>query len=284
AVKCRPLIRQRMGGDRLATQAVQVADRQLRHQARLLEDLLDTSRVVLGKIVLHHADVDRGALVGQAVEASQLLFEKRAQQVTVSKPDNAITVRADPDRLEQILKNLLSNAAKYTPPGESIAVTVGVGEGMGTVRIRDRGIGIEPHILPRIFDLFFQADASLARSEGGLGVGLTLARHLVEMQDGALVARSEGRGRGGELEVRLPLAGGAEAAGEAAAPAVESPAGSRRILMVEDNRDAREMLRVLLELHGHHVDEARDGRTAIRMAAASAPEVVLIDLGLPDLD
>src|SRR5262249_14425073 len=129
-----------------------------------------------------------------------------------------------------------------------------------------------------------QADSSLARSEGGLGVGLTLARHLVEMQDGALVARSEGRGRGSEFEVRLPLAARSEGASETAVPAAASPAGSPRILMIEDNRDAREMLRVLLELGGHHVDEARDGRTGIRMASASAPEVVLIDLGLPDLD
>ncbi len=277
------IIRQRVRDDPLVTQALQVADRQVRHQARLLDDLLDTSRVLLGKISLHRVPIDLRDVLHQALDASRVLFQSRAQRVAVHLPDAPLPVAADSDRLEQVVRNLLSNAAKYTGPGGDVSVAAEREATVAVVRVRDTGIGITPDVLPRIFDLFFQGDSSLARPEGGLGVGLTLARHIVDMHDGTLEVRSEGRGRGSEFEMRLPLSGAVAASRAGTASGQTSPR-TRRVLLIEDNRDARTMLRLQLELSGHQVEEARDGRTGITMASASAPDVVLIDVGLPDID
>ncbi len=276
------IIRHRVQGDGLAVQAADVANRQARHQARLLDDLLDVSRVILGKISLHAVDTDLGAVLQQAVDASQLTFQARAHGIRVTGAGGPLPVHGDPDRLEQVIKNLLVNAAKYSSPGKDVWVSAERAHGMAVVRVRDEGVGIEPGVLLHVFDLFFQADSSLARPEGGLGVGLTLAHHIVQMHGGVLLARSAGRGRGSEFEMRLPLLTRRETPGPAAPPAGRA-APPHRVLVIEDNPDAREMLRVLLELKGHVVDAARDGRSGIKAAAAQAPDVVLIDIGLPDL-
>ena len=278
------ILRQRVREDRVALQAVQIADRQVRHQARLLDDLLDASRVVLGKISLHSDHVDLSAVVRRAMEAVEPIFHGRAHQVTIQLPEEPLVIEGDADRLEQVMRNLLGNAAKYTGPGGAVRVSAGLEHATAVIRVSDTGVGIDPAILPRVFDLFVQADSSLARSEGGLGIGLTLVQHLVRLHGGSVVARSGGRGQGSEFEVRLPRGAPAGAPGAAAATAGSPGRAARRVLIVEDNRDARQMLRMLLEIDGHSLEEAATARAGIELAAATAPDVVLIDIGLPDLD
>src|SRR5262245_31367449 len=280
------VVEHRLGDDRIARQDLKVADRQGLHQARLLDNLLDASRVVLGKIALRKERVDLGAVITNVLEAMQTLFQARAQEIALSLPDETLILNADPDRVEQIVRNLLDNALKYGGTAGRITIAVQREGGMATIRVRDTGIGIEPDMLPRIFDLFVQADSSLARSAGGLGIGLTLVRQLVELHGGSVSARSGGRNQGSEFEIRLPLAAILPAsAGDAPGDSSRTPSrGRRHILVIEDNRDARQMLRMVLELRGHRVSDAPDGVTGIRMAVASAPAVILIDLGLPDMD
>ena len=276
------VLRIRVTTDHTAIQALRIADRQARHQARLLDDLLDASRVVLGKFDLRFEDVDLGSVLSQTVADTDHLFRSRAQDVALELPPDRVAVRGDPQRLEQVFKNLLINAAKYTGPGGRVQIGVERDDQDVVVRVRDTGIGIEADMLPRIFNLFFQIDSSLARSEGGLGIGLTLVQYIVRLHGGSVLARSEGHGRGSEFEVRLPLA--ARAARDAEPVPTPGPARPRRVLLIEDNRDARQMLRMLLELVGHRVEAAGDGESGIRLAVAGAPEIVLVDIGLPDLN
>jgi CheY-like chemotaxis protein len=224
-------------------------------------------------------------VVAQAVETSRPLVEARRHELTLHGPAGPVWLVADAARLEQVLANLLNNAAKYTEEGGRIGLEVALEDREVVIRVRDTGIGIPAEMLPRVFDLFVQADRSLDRSQGGLGIGLTLVKSLVELHGGRVEARSGGPGQGSEFTVRLPL--GAENPEEAPAPAAER-AGSNgrplRVLVVDDNVDAAASLALLLEAYGHAVQTAHDGRAALALAADFVPQVVLLDIGLPGLD
>jgi PAS domain S-box-containing protein len=277
-------------GDDPAAVAVarEVMERQVRQMVRLVDDLLDVSRITRGKIALRKAPVDLAAVVATAVDTSRPLIEARRHTLTISLPERPVRIEADAARLAQVLANLLNNAAKYTEVGGRIDLTAERADGEIVLRVGDNGTGISPEMLPRIFDLFTQAESGLDRAQGGLGIGLTLARRLVEMHGGTVEAASDGPGRGSDFVVRLPVL--TEPAAEAAAGPAKSftgrPAadGSRRVLVVDDNVDSAESLALLLELYGHDVRLAHDGLTALEEVWASAPDVVLLDIGLPKMD
>ncbi len=264
--------------------AREIVDRQLQHLTRLLDDLLDVSRITTGKVELRKETVDLATAVANALDVCRSQLDERHHSLSVSLPNEPILVEADPIRLEQVITNLVNNAARYTPPSGHIEVTVSRQNSDAVFRVRDDGIGIPADILPRVFDLFTQADRSLARSAGGLGIGLTIVRSLVELHGGAVTAASDGPGRGSEFVVRLPLGGVREA--PAAVPAAETFVIPRRlrILVVEDNADTREILRTMLEGDGHEVYLAGDGPSGLETARAVRPDVALIDIGLPGLD
>jgi signal transduction histidine kinase/CheY-like chemotaxis protein len=270
------------GNDPIVQRAREVVERQALHQARLLDDLLDVSRITRGKIELRRRKLDLRAAVADVVEATRPLINAKAQSVSVALPEEALFVDTDPTRLTQILSNLLNNAAKYTHAGGRITVVCRRDGEQAVVVVRDNGIGIPREMLSRIFDLFAQAEPMTARTQGGLGIGLTLVKNLVEMHGGTVMARSAGRGSGSEFEVRLPAV---------AAPSADTvtstrtvPPRAQRVLIIEDNVDTRETLRRVLELDGHEVQEAADGAQGVEIALASRPEVVIVDIGLPRLD
>jgi PAS domain S-box-containing protein len=261
--------------------AREIVERQVRHQARLLDDLLDVARAARGKIRLRLAPTTLDAVVASALETTRWRIEARGHEVAVSLSAPPIAIDADATRLAQAIASVLDNAAKYTASGGRIEVTGARDGGQAVLRIRDTGIGIAADMLSRIFDLFTQGEVPLARSQGGLGVGLTLARTLVTMHGGSIEAASEGEGRGSEFTLRLPLAA-AEVDGHAAE--VVAAGSARNILVIEDNADAREMLRVALEIDGHHVEVAEDGVKGVETALRVHPDVALVDIGLPGLD
>lgn len=268
-------------------------ERQVGQLVHLVDDLLDVSRVSRGRIVLKKAPVDLAEVIRQAVETTRPLLEARAHTLAIELPDatagEPVIVDGDFTRLTQVVSNLLNNAAKYTDRGGRIEVSLARGDAGGTpfaiIRVRDNGRGIDAHVLNNVFELFYQADNSLDRAEGGLGIGLSLVKRLVENHGGRVAGHSAGRGLGSEFVVRLPCLDRAAARtdDEYGAPAAPSPRG-RRILVVDDNRDATDSLALLLELHGHDVLSAYEGRAALDLAAREQPEVILLDIGLPDLD
>jgi PAS domain S-box-containing protein len=258
----------------------QIIHRQTRHLARLLDDLLDVARVTAGKIVLRREPVPLDELVQRSVQAFRERGAAGGRRITFTGVP--VSVSADPTRIEQIVVNLLDNAAKFTAADERVDVTVRREGEDAVVRVADNGIGIAPETLSRIFELFAQGERPADRPVGGLGVGLTLARRLAEMHRGTLAASSEGAGRGSEFVLRLPVADG-PARAPAPSPDREPPR-SRSILLIEDNDDARESLRILLESLGHRVIEAADGAEGTARATSDRPEIVLIDLGLPAVD
>ncbi|MFL5400726.1 MAG: ATP-binding protein, partial [Myxococcales bacterium] len=261
-----------------------VIDRQISHLSRIVDDLLDASRVRLGKIVLERRPVDLRSVAERWREAFGTTPPAQARHLSFELPDQPVVVLGDPVRLEQILANLLANALKYTPAGGRIHVAVAKEDRAGVMRVRDTGIGIAPDVLPRIFDLFAQADESLARSQGGLGLGLSLVRGLVQMHGGHVDARST-LGEGTEFVVRLPLSDVAAepVAAEPASPARRSTR-SLRVLVIEDNVDARETLQVMLEQWNHKVETSGDGIEGLGRALTHPPDVMLIDIGLPGMD
>ncbi|HEX2972958.1 MAG TPA: PAS domain S-box protein [Tepidisphaeraceae bacterium] len=254
--------------------------RQTRHLARLVDDLLDVSRVTAGKITLQKEIVDLVQVVRHSVQACHSGFQDRRQELTLNLPSQPLLVEGDSVRLEQVIMNLLSNARKYTPSGGHIWLTATAEDNETIVRVRDNGIGIPPEALPRLFQPFMQVDESLDRSQGGLGLGLALARNLVQMLGGTIAASSAGVGHGSEFIVRLPRFQGT-APRVPASPMPPQKATSRRILLVEDQADARRVLRRLLTLWGHQVEVAEDGPEAVDKAIAQSPEVALVDIGLP---
>ncbi|HVG06363.1 MAG TPA: ATP-binding protein [Thermoanaerobaculia bacterium] len=262
----------------------EMVERQVKHLARLVDDLLDVSRITQGSIRLRKEVVELGTVVERAIEATRPLIDSRAHDLKIQLPTDQIHLEADPTRLEQILTNLLNNAAKYTMPGGQIRVTAALEGDEAVVRVRDNGIGVPPDVLDRVFEPFVQSEGSLARSEGGLGIGLTLVRSLVEMHGGTVEATSPGLGQGSEFVVRLPATVPAEKT--ASLPEADAPFPSRglRVLVVEDNVDAAESLAALLHLWGHEVRMVHDGLAAIDAAREHHPEVVLLDIGLPGLD
>ena len=252
-----------------------VIRRQIVHLRRLIDDLLDAARVRAGKIALERRTVN----LAEAVE--QVLSVARGGRHVFETQLDEVGVYADPVRLEQIIFNLITNAVKYTPAGRRIRVSTYTEGRDAVLRVEDEGVGMASNVLPKIFGLFVQAERTLERAQGGLGIGLTLVRTLVELHGGTVTADSPGVGLGSTFTVRLPrveLPSGADAV------AARPPAIRRRVLIVEDNDDVREMLRMLLEQEGHEVFEAADGTDGVRAAARVKPDVALVDLGLPILD
>jgi signal transduction histidine kinase/ActR/RegA family two-component response regulator len=263
---------------------LEMAERQVRHLVRLVDDLLDVSRITRGKITLRREPVLLSDVVERAVEQSRAQIDARGHTLTVSLPHEELRVEADLVRLVQVVGNLLSNATKYTPMSGSIWVTAErVGEEV-VLRVRDTGVGIAPELLPRVFELFVQGDAGLDRTRGGLGIGLTLVRALVELHGGRVAVTSGGAGLGSEFVVYLPALPGTMPATAAGTERSTSAERRLRILVVEDNHDAAESLMALLQLWGHEVRVAYDGLAALRLAEAETPDVILSDIGLPGMD
>jgi len=260
-----------------------VIERQAQHLSRLVDDLLDVSRITRGKIALAREPLDVAAIVRLAAETSQPLIETRRHALSLDLWPGPLWVEGDLTRLVQVVGNLLNNAAKYTDEGGHIGVQTAEADGWAVIRVRDDGMGLAPELLSRVFDLFTQADRSLDRSQGGLGIGLTLVRLLVEMHGGRVEARSEGPGKGSEFEVRLPIKPAARAARAAERPARER-AAPMRVLVVEDHADSADMMRFVLELAGHDVRAVADGHAALETARAFDPDLVLCDIGLPGMD
>jgi PAS domain S-box-containing protein len=259
--------------------------RQLGHLVHLVDDLLDLSRITRGEIQLQQTLVDLRNIVAAAAELTQPSVAERGHQLTVELPAEPIHVRGDVERLTQIVGNLLSNAAKYTPPGGSIEVRAQSGEGNASVRVRDTGFGIPPARLESVFEMFTQVPEHRAHmGGGGLGIGLALSRRLAALHGGTLEAASEGLGKGSEFSLRLPLA---EAPAPQPAPPgrpMQAAPRSRRILVVDDNTDAADTLRLVLDLQGHTTEVAYDPMSALRAVEQFAPDCVLLDIGLPGID
>jgi signal transduction histidine kinase/CheY-like chemotaxis protein len=261
-----------------------IVQRQARLLGRLVDDLLDVSRVTLGKIALAPGPVDMGALLDRCVKSWSSTAAELGVALEIEPPPGAFIVDGDPVRLEQIVSNLLSNAVKYTPRGGHVHVAVELERETGRIRVADDGVGIDPEALPRIFELFSQDDQTLDRSRGGLGVGLTLVRSLVALHGGTVTARSAGRGQGSEFVVELPCARAKAAAPGPAEETLPAAAVPLRILLIDDNPDIRAGLRELLRLAGHEVLESARGEDGIELALHRRPHAILVDIGLPGLD
>jgi len=262
--------------------------RQLKQLVRLVDDLLDVSRITRGKIELKIESVDVEQVIQEAIETSRPSIDAQRHTLSLQLPNVPLQVRGDYARVAQILSNVLNNAAKYTPRGGRVSLSATNEDGEAVFRIRDSGVGIPQEFLSSIFDPFTQVDRSLARSHGGLGIGLTLVRRLVEMQNGSVTVRSEGRNRGSEFTVRLPLAAAGEAARKAAADsAAEQPALSPaglRVLVVDDNRDVADSTASVMRMNGCDVHVAYDGKAALESVQRLRPDAVLLDIGLPTID
>ena len=267
--------------------AANVIDRQSRHLVRLVDDLLDVARITQGKITLSFEPVDVATVVAMAEEMTRQLIETRRHRLAVRLPATPLSVYGDCARIAQVLGNLLNNAAKYSEPGSDIALEAEENGGEIVFRVRDSGIGIPADLLGSIFDLFIQADRSLDRSQGGLGIGLTIVRNLVHMQGGSVHAASAGAGRGSEFVVRLPRVAGQAAPAHAGEPALRSvprTSPALRILVVDDHPDAAESMAALMQSAGHEPTIALDGPTALAMARRLRPDVVMLDIGLPGMN
>jgi signal transduction histidine kinase/BarA-like signal transduction histidine kinase len=268
----------------VAERARGVLGRQVRHMTRLVDDLLDVSRITRGKITLRAERVEVAAIAARALETARPLLEGRRIEVATGVP-SGLWIEADPVRMEQVLLNLLHNAAKFTEPGGRVRLWAEASRDRVTIGVSDNGVGIEGAMLPRIFDLFMQGERSLDRAQGGLGIGLTLVRRLVEMHGGAVRAHSAGPGQGTEFLVELPRADAAAAApAEHRPPAPTRATAPRRLLLVDDNVDAARTLSEALVGWGHEVHVAHDGPTAVQRALRLRPDVVLLDIGLPHMD
>ena len=268
-------------------QARDIAERQLRNMARLLDDLLDVSRVREGRIELRMETLDVRSVMRSAAQAAGPLIESRNHTLTVVDPESEILVRADPVRLEQVLGNLLNNAAKYTDPGGQIHMSAEKIAGEAVIRVRDSGVGIEPLMIPRVFDLFVQAERRTELSAGGVGIGLSVVKKLVELHGGHVEAISAGAGRGSEFIVGLPAV--ERRPGERVSTDVQarpSPLARAplRVLLVDDNADSADGLAMLLELQGHETRVAYDGESALETARSFRPHAALLDIGMPSMD
>jgi len=258
--------------------------RQVDQMKRLIDDLMDVSRITSDKLFLQVGRIDLTQVVSIAVETSRPLIVERGHQLRVILPHPPLVLDADPARLAQVLSNLLTNAAKYTPDGGDIRLTATVDDGELVIAVRDNGLGVEPEMASRIFELFTQGAASHVGQAGGLGVGLALARRLVEMHGGRLELHSDGIQRGSEFLVRLPFEARLGSATVPIAEAEPQPTAARRILIVDDNQDSAEMFAALLTAWGHQTRVAFDGPAALTAAEQLQPDVVLLDLGMPHMD
>jgi PAS domain S-box-containing protein len=259
-----------------------VIQRQVKHMALLLDDLLDVARITQGKLALKKQRIILNSVVDSAVEAVRPLLDGKSHQLTVSLPSEPVALDGDPLRLSQVIGNLLTNAAKYTDAGGHITLSGRIEKGILSLSIMDDGIGIPPESLTRIFEMFSQVEGAAARSEGGLGIGLALVRGLVELHEGTVEAKSGGLGHGSEFIVRLRVI--ADSATTSAPDMAVPSTISRRILVADDNRDAADSLAMILELGGHEVRVAHDGRAALSVAQTFRPDAVLLDIGMPHLN
>jgi CheY-like chemotaxis protein/two-component sensor histidine kinase len=258
-------------------------DRQLSQMVRLVDDLLDVNRVMYNRMELRLVDIDLASVIHQAVEMSQPIADAASHRLHVALPESPLFLHADPVRLTQVFANLLNNSCKYTPPGGDISISA-LREGPhAVVRVKDSGIGIPADEIETIFDMFNQIDRAPERAQGGLGIGLTLVKRLVEMHGGAVGVHSDGPGRGTEFTVRLPALDEVPktSPSESAQPHVQGP--RRRVLVVDDNRDAATALAMLLQHSGHETFVAYDGPAAVAAAEKHRPDVVLLDIGLPGM-
>ncbi|HEY1187801.1 MAG TPA: PAS domain S-box protein [Gemmata sp.] len=258
-------------------------DRQLTHMVHMVDDLLDVSRVSSGKVVLRKERVELRAVIEAAVETTRQGVETGRHELTVALPDEPLALDADRTRLAQVFANLLNNSAKYTPEGGRIEVSAARDNGHAVVRVADTGVGIPAEMLPKVFDMFTQVGTSLDRAQGGLGIGLTLVKRLVELHGGRVTAESRGPGQGSTFTVRLPLDLTRQQAVPGAGQAGDGAATSLRVLVVDDNRDAAESLAMILEMKGHEVRTAHDGPEALRVLGTYLPRLILLDLGLPGM-
>jgi PAS domain S-box-containing protein len=258
-------------------------ERQLGHMVHLIDDLLDVSRISQGKLELRKQRIELATALNSALETSQLLIKGGGHDLTVAIPSAPIFVEADLTRLGQVFANLLNNAAKYSEPGAKIRISVERDGSDAVVSVKDTGIGIAPDMLRKVFEMFAQVNPSHERSQGGLGIGLSLVKQLVELHGGSVEARSEGRGKGSEFIVRLPVVAIAEPEVQLLTADAE-PSGNRRILVADDNEDAADMLAMLLESLGNEVRTANDGSAAVDVAASFRPDVIMLDIGMPALN
>jgi signal transduction histidine kinase len=274
------------GNDETWKRALDVAERQVLHQSLLVDDLLEASRVTRGQVELHCEQLDLGRLAAETVEGYRGALRVAGLALELELPAERLPVRGDPLRLSQAITNLLHNATKFTARGGVVAVRVGrtAGGKRAEVAVRDNGMGIAPDVLPHVFEVFTQADHSLDRARGGLGVGLAVVKGLIEMHGGEVRAESAGTGHGAEFALQLPLAAATAGGVREEQPAAVGTNGARRILVVEDNPDAAASMRDFLELSGHEVALAGTGTDGVAAARRFHPEVVLCDLGLPGMD
>jgi len=272
-------------GDETSVRVQETLTRQTRHLARLVDDLLDISRITHGKIELRRGVVDLVELTRRALAAAEPLLSSRGTRLEVTLPKAPLPVDADVLRIEQVIVNLVGNAAKFSPPGSAVEVTLESENDppRAVLRVRDHGIGIDPAQLESIFDMFVQVDQSAARSRGGLGIGLTMVKKLVSLHGGEVHAHSEGEGRGATFTVRLPLAAALSTPVEAV-DAARPSSRRRRILLIEDNVDITDFIRIQLEMWGHDVSVAHDGPSGLEAALSLRPDIALVDVGLPGMD
>ncbi len=278
------ILRLKGNDDEALEQTRDMMERQLLQMVRLIDDLMDISRVTRGKVELRKERLDLGTMIQAALETSRPLIEESGHELTVTYPSEPVFLHADPTRLAQVFANVLNNAAKYTPRGGRIWLLAERQEDSVLVKVRDTGVGIPADMLHRVFETFTQVDRSLDRLQGGLGIGLALVRSLVELHGGSVEARSDGPGQGSELIVRLPV--------DRPPRKPQAPGGDgkqlftarRRILVVDDNKDSADSLAMLLTLQDNEVRTAYDGLEAVEAAAAFKPDVILSDIGMPGLD
>jgi CheY-like chemotaxis protein len=272
----------RIAGDTAAAveEVRTMMEEQVAHMVRLIDDLLDVSRISRNRLELRREPLDLVTLVRETAEASRPQFEKAGLELRVELPDEPLPMQADPVRLAQVLGNLLTNAGKYTESGGHVRLALRREGEEAVLTVEDDGLGIPPDMLPRVFEMFTQIDPPLDRTQGGLGIGLALVRRMVELHGGRVAARSEGLGHGSCFEVRLPAPA---VALPKPAPLAEQPAAAplHRVLVVDDNVDAATSLALLLRLQGSETDTAYDGDEAVTVAAERRPDVVLLDIGLP---
>ena len=262
-----------------------VIDRQVTQLARLVDELLDVSRISQGKIVLKKEPLELAKVIAHSVETVRPMIDVRDQRLTVEVSAGPVWVMGDFARLSQVVANLLNNACKYTPEGGRIRLTASAERGVATISVEDNGSGIERDLLPRVFELFVQGDRGLDRSQGGLGIGLTLVKRLVELHQGEVAADSAGPGKGASFRVTLPCISAVQPhAAAQAQPAATHEVYGRRVLVVDDNLDAAESTAAFLRLEGHEVKTVSDGSEALSSVRVFAPHVIVLDIGLPGLD
>jgi len=262
-----------------------IIQRQADQLSRLVDDLLDVSRITRGKITLRREPVDVKATITQVVESMRPTIEERRHTVLIQVPDTPVLVEADPARVAQVLSNIFGNAIKYTPDGGRITVTASISDNFASIAIIDSGIGMSADLVPRVFDLFVQGERGLDRREGGLGVGLTIAKRLTELQGGTMSAASPGPGLGSRFTIDLPLMHPEHVpSAPSTSTGGKTVANAKRVLIVDDNRDAADSLATLIDLLGHEATVLNDGMEALASATARPPDIVLLDIGLPGMD